>query len=304
VHADDLDRPRSAVRLELGGCLEGERAAIQHAVRVEVEGDAPASDDASAVAVGVDCAADGLDAGVVLEVRQPGSPRRYRYALDWRAQPLDARPRLIGLAVAEAIAASRIELTAVPEPAPPASGRGAIAAPGTSRVASEWTVALAGDLRAFWARGGVALLGVGVMPARRLSLHLHLAADVVVEGATVLTGSGAVAVLSVSSAPRIVYRAGGRLHGEVGIGARVGIVRLHGEAPPRSEVVGDSLVRAWLGPVAIVGVGADLTPAVAVSACLELGVIAAGATARDLGEPAASLGGAWTSLGLAATIAL
>jgi hypothetical protein len=304
VHADELGRQRAPVRLELAVCLEGEREAIQHAVRVEVGEGAPVSDDASAVAVGVDCAADGLDAGVVLDVRQPGSPRRYRYALDWRAQPLDARPRLIGLAVAEAIAASRIELTAVPEPALPASGRGSIAAPGRPRVASEWTVALVGDQRAFSARGGVALLGAGVMPSRRLSPHLHVTADVVVEGATALTGSGAVAVFSVSSAPRVVYRTGNRLHAEVGIGARIGVVRLHGEAPPRSPLLGESLVRAWLGPAATVGVGAGLTPGVTVTAGFELGIIETGATARDLGVPVASLGGVWTSFGLATAIAL
>jgi hypothetical protein len=304
VHADDLGRQRSPVRLELGACLEHEREAIQHAVRVEVGDDTPIPDDASAVAVRVDCAADGLDAGVVLDVRQPGSPRRYRYALDWRAQPLDARPRLVGLAVAEAVAASRIELTAVPEPPPPTPGHGSIDAPGTTRVTSGWTVAFVGDQRTFSARGGVDLLGVGVMPTRRLSMHLYLAADVLAEGATVLTASGAVAVFSVSSAPRIVYRVGGGLHGELGIGARVGIVRMHGEALPQSRIVGESLVRGWLGPAATVAVGANLTPGVAVSARFELGIIAAGATARDLGEPVATLGGAWTSLGLAATIAM
>jgi hypothetical protein len=293
------------VQLELGACLERDREAIQHAVRIELGDDASGPDDAPAVAVQVECAADGLDAGVVLDVRPPGSPRRYRYALDWRAQPLVTRPRLVGLAVAEAVDASRIELTAVPEPPPPpAPVPGSIGAPAIARVASDWTVAVVGNQRAFSARGGVDLLGMGVIPTRRLSTHLRLAADVLVEGATVLTASGAVSVRSVSSAPRIVYHAGGRLHGELGLGARVGIVRMRGEALPQSQLAGEGLVRVWLGPAATVAVGAELAPGMIVSAGFELGLIGAGATARDLGEPVATLGGAWASCGLAAAIAL
>jgi hypothetical protein len=303
VQAGVLGHQRPPVRLELGACLEHERDAIERAVRVEVGEDAPATDDASAVAVRVECAVNGLDAGIVLEVRQPDSPRRYRYALDWHAQPPDARPRLIGLAVAEAVDASRIELTAIPEP-PPALDHGSISVPGPARTASDWTVALGGSQRTFSARGGVDLLGVGLSPARRLSTHLRLAADVQIEGTTVLTSSGAVAVLSVSAAPSLVYHVGGRLHGEASIGARVGIVRMHGEALPQSQLVGERLVRAWAGPAAAVALGTDLTPNLAVIVRFELGVIASGATARDLGQPAAALDGAWTSLGLAAVIAM
>jgi len=290
------------VRLDLAACLADDRDAILRAVRVEL-GDVLAADDAGAVAVGVDCAATGIEAGVVIEVRPPDSSRRYRYALDWRTQPLDARPRLVGLAVAEAVDASRIELTAVPEPQPaplPPAG----AAPGRARAASDWTVALVGDRRVFSGQGGVDLLGAGLAPALRLSSHLRLAIDVLAEGATVLTASGAVSVLSISSAPRVALHAGGRLHGELGVGARIGVVRMHGEALPGSRLVGQSVVRPWLGPMATAALGAELTPALSLSASLELGVVASGATARDLGDPVATVGGAWTSLGLTAALAL
>jgi hypothetical protein len=253
------------------------------------------------VSVRVECAADGLDAGVVLEVRPPDSPRRYRYALDWRAQPPDARPRLIGLAVAEAVDASRIELTAVPEPSPPdrpieTARRGA--------GPSDWQVALAGVRRAFSGHSGVDLLGVGLVPVRRLSAHLAVSADLAAEAATVLSSSGTVAVLSVSSAPRIVVRTAGRLRGELGVGARVGVVRMHGEALPGGPLTGGSLVRLWLGPAVDLAVGLDLTPRVSLRAGVELGVVATGATARDLGQPIAAIAGVWSSLGIAAVIEL
>jgi hypothetical protein len=303
ARAGELGQPRPPVQLQLATCLDGERDAIERAVRVEV-GEAPSADDAVAVAVRVECAADGLDAGVVLEVRPPGSARRYRYALDWRAQPPDARPRLIGLAVAEAVDASRIELTAVAEPPLPAPGRGAIDAAVAPRGAPDWSVALVADQRTFSARGGVDLLGVGLMPTRRLSPHLGLAADLIAESTTVLATSGAVAVLSVSAAPRIAYRTGGRLHGELGLGVRLGVVRMRGEALPGGPFAGASLVRLWLGPVADFAIGFELTPGLSLRAGFELGAVVAGATARDLGEPVAALGGTWTSFALAAAIAL
>jgi hypothetical protein len=295
------------VRLELSACLDEHGDAIRHAVRVEVG--EHAGDEADAATVHVACAADGIDAGVVLEVRPPHSPRRYRYALDWRAQPLDARPRLLGLAVAEAVDASRLELTAVPEP-PIAilagDAAGALTETETPRQpgASGWTVALLGHRRAFSTPAGVELLGAGLAPTRRLSTHLRLAGDALVEGATVLTASGTVTVRSVSSGARIAVRAGGRLHGELAVGARIGVVHMRGEPRPNNPFVGERLARAWLGPTATAALGADLTSSIAVHACLELGVAATGATARDLGEPVASVGGTWTSFGLAAVIVL
>jgi hypothetical protein len=126
----------------------------------------------------------------------------------------------------------------------------------------------------------------------------------VVEATTALTPSGAVAVRSLSSAPRVVYRAGGRLHAELGVGARIGIVSMRGEALPGARLVGAHLVRPWFGPAASVAIGAQLAPGLALTAGFELGVVASGATARDLGEPVAALAGTWSSFGLAAAIAL
>ena len=111
-------------------------------------------------------------------------------------------------------------------------------------------------------------------------------------------------VRSASSAPRLVYRAGGRVHGELGLGVRIGIASLHGEALRGSQLAGRRLVRAWLGPIATLAIGVDLTPKLGIIASLELGRTAAGATARELGQPVASLGGRWTSFGLGVAVTL
>jgi hypothetical protein len=300
AHAGELGRARPPVRLDIAPCFAGDRDAILRAVRVELGDDALEAENPNAVAVHIDCAPDGLDAGVVVEVRPPSSTRRYRYALDWRAQPTDARPRLIGLAIAEAVDASRIELTAVPEPPPAPVG---IAAPGPPR-APAWTVALVVDQRAFSAHAGVDMVGAGLESVRVLSRHLRLATDIVAEATSALSSSGAVHVVSVSSAPRLIAHVGGRMHGELGLGARIGVASMRGDARPDSRLTGQRLVRPWLGPAASFAVGVDLARTVALRAQLEVGLIAAGTTARDLGVPVATFGGSWTSLGVSAALAL
>jgi len=94
------------------------------------------------------------------------------------------------------------------------------------------------------------------------------------------------------------------VHGELGAGARLGIVRMRGEAPPGSRLVGGSQVRPWIGPAADLAVGIDITPRLSLRASAELGIVATGATARDFGVRVAALAGTWTSLGLAAALEL
>jgi hypothetical protein len=298
--------PRPPVQLDLDDCIDGERDAIQRAVRIELGDDAPAIDDASAVLVRVECAANGIDGGIVITVRQPGNPRRYRYALDWHAQPTDARPRLLGLAIAEAVDASRIELTAVPERAASEPTVGPVARAPVAR--SSWTLSVLGGQRSFATDHGLGLLGLGLMPSRRLSHRLRLALDVTVETTTVVVPSGVLRAASLSSAPQISYellgRPGGGLHAEIGAGVRIGVVRMVGESIPGAALVAGRLVRPWFGPAATALVGFDLTPSVSLDASVELGAVTSGATARDLGQPVAVVGGPWTSLRVAATIAL
>lgn len=303
---------RAAVRVELGACLDADREAFQHAAQVELSNEPPA---VGPVEVRIACDPAGLEAGVVLEVRRPDSARRYRYALDWHAQPLDARPRLLGLAVAEAVDASRIELTALPEPAPRAAAPGPRDAAPAPREDSAWNLAIVGSRRVFAGPAGVQLVGGGLRPSRRLSPHLRVAIDLLVEQdragvfvaqvAGVDNGhSGTIDVLSASAAPRLVLHAGGRLHGELGVAARAGVVRMQGETPASTGVVGNQLVRPWLGPAATAAVGFDLTPQVELGAGLELGATVVGTTPRALGEPAAVMEGRWLSLELVARVAL
>lgn len=290
------------MRLVLDPCLDGDRDAIARAVRVEI-GDDAAPGDPEAVVVRVGCAIDGVDAGAVLEVQRPGTPRRYRYALLWRMQPVDARPRLLGLAVAEAVDASRIELTAVPEPAPSAR-EPAPPAPPPAPPLSGWAVALVTSQRAFTADAGVMLYGAALMPSRRLTPHVRVEADVAAEGATVIAASGAITVASVSTAPRVVLHAGGQVSAELGFGARLGAVRMRGTPAPGYLLRGQTQVRPWLGPAVSAALGIELTSRVTASAGAELGAVLSGATEREATVPVAVLGGTWRSLTIALAIGL
>lgn len=302
ARAGEAPRDRPPVRLALDACLDAGRDAFQRAVGVEVEVEVEAAvADPAAIVVRVACAAGGVDAGVVLEIERPDTSRRYRYALDWRAQPIDARPRLLGLAVAEAVDASRIELTAVPEA--PAPDRGALPEPPRAEAAPDWTLGLAAGERTFSANAGVQLSGAALVPGRRLTQHLWIAADVAVEGTTVVARSGVVSVGSVSSAPRLVLRVGRRLHGDLGAGVRAGGVRMRGRAVS-SLLAGQTQVRAWFGPVVSAAIGVELSPRVTAGAGLEIGAVAAGATARDLLQPVAVIGGRWTALTIGVAMAL
>ncbi|HEV7558595.1 MAG TPA: hypothetical protein VGO00_24160, partial [Kofleriaceae bacterium] len=196
VRADpDTIRARPPVDLVLADCLDDVRGAFEQAARVELGDRSPGADQ---VAVRVDCASDGIDAGVVIEVRPTGGTRRYRYALDWHSQPLDLRPRLVGLAIAEAVDASQIELTAVAEPAP-AVERVAAAAPVPVVRLSGWTIGLVGSWRSFGDHAGVAMFGGGLAVSRVMLPRLRVAIDAIAESQTRLVSSGAIDVMSVSS---------------------------------------------------------------------------------------------------------
>lgn len=291
----DPGRVRPPARLELDDCLVATGEQFEQAARVEIGPRRPGPDE---VIVAITCAAGGLDEGVVIEVRPPSSSRRYAYALRWRAQPVDMRPRLVGLAIAEAISASQIELVAVPSP---------VAPPPVVATPAVWTFGVSGFRRSFSHDAGVAMLGGGATLTRVLRPSVRLAIDVLGEGDTVVVGAGVIRVLTLSTAPRVLYRVGDQLFAEAGLGARVGVVDMHAETLPDAmaySLTGHKAVRGWLGPMGTASVGAHLSPRLSVEANLEVGISAVGSTGQMLGTPAASVDGRWLSIGLATTVSL
>jgi hypothetical protein len=303
ARAEPVVRPRSHVRLAFEACLVELRDAIQRAVWVESGELVAVAEPEDAVDVQIGCARDGIDAGVVLEVRWPGRQNDYRYALDWHTVPLDVRPRLVGLAVVEAVDASRIELTAVPEL--PRRTAAIVASPGfVPEPPAEWTLVVAVGRRSFASATGVEVGGLSVALGRRLGHRVQLRSDLAFEHAGVFTSSGQIDVESVSTAPHIALRFGGRVYAGAGVGARLGLVRMNGTTFMAPQIHRDRLIRTWAGPVASGTAGVALSSRISVEAELEIGTTVLGATGRDLDKPAAVMSGAWTSFAVAAAVAL
>jgi len=290
----DTGRVRPPARIELADCLQANREIFEQAARVEIGERSTIADE---VLVTVTCAEGGIDAGVVIEVRPPGSTRRYAYALDWRRQPVDMRPRLVGLAVAEAIDASQIELTALPSPVSHTLP--------IERV-ERWSLGLSGFRRTFSHEAGLATLGAGATLTHLIQPSLRLAIDVLGEGDTAVTSAGAIDVLTVSTAPRVLYRVGDRRFAEGGLGARLGLIHMRGEVSPEMDAQwsGRAALRTWFGPMATAGLGARISDRLAIEATVEVGISVVGSTARVLGVPAASVDGTWLSIAVATTVAL
>jgi hypothetical protein len=296
---------RPPVRLELSTCLPLDAEAVRRAVYVEL-GTLAADEDASATAVSVDCTAT----GVLLSIQPAGSERRYRYALDWSTQATEARPRLLALAIAEAVDASRLELTALPAvesaaPAPATKAPSAAPAAPPAHPGPRYGFALEGGVRDFAADHGASLRGGGLALSTRRTPHLGAAADLLVEGGSTVTTSGVIEATTLSTSLRGTAEvSSGDWFGEVGAGARVGVVRLRGQTLTAGPIAAGATTRVWLGPAATVTFGVRLASSLRVALGAEVGFAALGATARDLGDPALSLSSTWTSLWLAASIDL
>jgi hypothetical protein len=290
---------RPPVRLLLSTCLPLDAEAVRRAVRVELATLA-ADDDTTATSVSVDCTAT----GVLLTIQAPGAERRYRYALDWSTQDPEARPRLLALAVAEAVDASRIELTALPA-LESAAAPAATAAASVPPPHPGYAFALEGGVRNFSADHGASLRGAGVALSTRRTPYLGASVDLLLEGGSAVTTSGVIEATTLSTSVRGTAQvSSGDWFGEVGAGARVGIVRLRGETLTSGPFSAGATTRVWLGPAAEVAFGVRLASSLRVSLGAEVGFAALGATARDLGDPALALASAWTSLWLAASIDL
>src|SRR5262249_55899680 len=137
-----------------------------------------------------------------------------------------------------------------------------------------------------------------------LGPHAQLREDLAFEHAGLFVSSGEIDVESVSTAPHIALRFGGRVYASAGVGVRLGLVRMNGTTFMASQLRRDRLLRGWAGPVTHSVAGIALTSRISVEAEVEVGTAMLGVTGRDLEKPAAVMNGTWMSLGVAAAVAL
>jgi hypothetical protein len=247
------------VRLDVA-CAEADADELRRIARVELRAllvDGTAGPDLTHVRV---VCKDGLAA---LTVDDPLTGKSLRRVVVLAGAAPAVRPRLLGLAVAELVAASWIELALNPAPAlppaePPPSPAAKAAGGSVARMrlgggAGTWSPWSLRALGAFGLTGftsGPVLLGGGVRLSKDLPAHLALSVDLMFVHRSEAVSLGRVATDIITTAPALVARLRvGPVDLCGGVGFRVGGVRLTGSPTDPMTARGDSLAAAFYGPM-------------------------------------------------------
>jgi hypothetical protein len=256
------------VRLDVA-CPEARPEEMRRIVRVELRAlmvDEPSGPDLTRVHV---VCKGGLAA---LTVDDPLTGKSLRRVVSLEGAAPAVLPRLLGLAVAELVAASWIELALNPTPAlppaePPASAgaREAGSAAVRARLAagpatwSPWGLRAAGAFVLTGFTSGPVLVGGGLRLGKDLPKHLALSLDVMFVHGSELVSLGRVAIDLITAAPALLARLQlGPVDLRGGLGFRVGGVRLTGSPADPATARGGSLATAFYGPILTVGTSVRL----------------------------------------------
>jgi hypothetical protein len=256
------------VRLDVE-CPEARPEEIRRVVRVELRAllvDEPPGPDLTRVRIV--CKGD----LAALTVDDPLTAKALRRVVSLTGAAPAVRPRLLGLAVAELVAASWIELALNPTPAlPPAEPPASAGTREAGRVAararfgsgatswSPWSLRAVGAFNLTGFTSGPVLLGGGIRLGKDLPAHLALSLDLMFVHGSEAVSLGRVATDLITVAPALLARV--RL-GPValcgGLGFRVGGARLTGSPADPATARGESLVAAVYGPMLTVSTSVKL----------------------------------------------
>jgi hypothetical protein len=305
----DLQRIVSAeLGIEVATHLEEDVTAFQEATPGASRPSSP--DDPNVTRVTISCPGQWLR----LEVLDPVSGKTLVRHLDLSSHDPSTRTRLLGLSAAELVAASWIELAARPDARPhiveakaSASARDAAvhaaqmalaplsfyrfeAVASAQRTGSADLLTLGGGVGASWIHNGWRVIG----------------ADVLVESGSedVPLGSIRTLLASGSASMRIRQRLGW-LAVEGGLGARVGLAHMQGEAAeitPRPQATAATL--PWWGPMIMLRVEASIAERVAFVIGVEAGRVIYAADGRAAGETASAIENQWVGVTLGPALTL
>jgi hypothetical protein len=293
------------VELVLGECVGAEAEEIRRLVEIELG--EPAAPGKGAVRVEVACGHDALVVTVVDRVRGSLS-----FRIDLSGTPAVARARLIALTIAEAVAASPIELG----PEPPASSvrlrfgplpwvTSGIARASRSAAEVDGAARLTGVAGARTLGSYATTVGGGVAACVPLGDHAAVSGDVLAEGGLSPVNAGNVRVFLASLAPRVVARARYRsVVVEAGAGIRVGLARLAGEAGDSTMLDGRVVHAPWGGPIAVSAIHVAIGGRGSVGFGVEAGYTTLSVVGRVPMAPPVELRGAWLGLQLSAGVDL
>jgi hypothetical protein len=309
-------QPTLSVRIELAACTASDARGIARVVQAELGSSIAVSTDLPASAletpsseltrVRVTCS----DEVTELQVQDPVTGKRLSRRLRIPPELAAARSRMLGLSIAELVAASWIELRGtrtseakvVEATAPRETRAAALEAAehglGTRRPHYE-LCALASARH--WTRDDFTSFGGALAFSWLLEswLALVLDADAATGSHSVSLGQVNALLGSLALGPRVRYAAG-RWSFMAGAGMRVGLVHFAGVA--NRELVPPPEQRAqtlpWAGPLLAFSAGRRLAGPVSLSAALEAGLVSYRAEARVAGRGEFEIAGPWLGLGL------
>lgn len=309
-------QPAPSVRIELAACADNDARGIERIVQAELGSSIIVTSKAPSSAletpsnelahVRVTCSAELIE----LQVEDPVTGKKLSRHLRISADLAAARSRMLGLSIAELVAASWIELRGtrtspakvVEATAPRETRAAALEAAehglGTRRPRYE-LLALASARH--WTRDDFTSFGGALALSWLIESWLALAfdADAATGTHTVSLGEVNAFLGSLALGPRLSY-AVGRWSFAAGAGMRVGLVHFAGvadrELVPPPEAGAQTL--PWAGPLVAFSAGMRLAGPISLSTALEGGVVSYRAEARVAGRGELEIAGPWLGLNL------
>jgi hypothetical protein len=290
------------VRLDIGTCVGAPEHEVRRIVGVELgallAGASSPATETTLVRVGCEGKL------TTLRVEDPVSGKSLERMVDLSEVDRSARARLLGLAAAELVSASWVELEA--NPRPDVAPVGARASPETTRAARASVQArlplrlplrmtAIGSRRWFLARGG-ALWGGGLRASEDSFPAIGWSADVLVEHGTIAASLGTVAIDTVTvGGALLLHHEWSIVSMRSGLGLRGGVATMHGEPYARHLAEGKSVAAPWVWPMLVVGVSVAPARPLVVELGAEGGYVVLPMGGRVGGTREVLLDGAWVS---------
>jgi hypothetical protein len=291
------------LRLEMDGCADLDQAVVKRVLTMELGASLVVAGGVATTAR-AQCRASEVE----VTVEDPVTGKATTRVLDLEGQPRDLRSRLLGLAISEAVLASRLEL-AIPleptssakAPAPPEPRREAadIAArnvtPAVRGSSLNRTESAAGPtLR--WFGSGLVVKGLAAGAVHRLRSHPSVGAALDLDGGygdRFVTSVGRASAASIMLASQLfVHTDHSPFSAMAGAGWRAGLARLSSE-PESTLRVGRSATVGWTGPFLAVDLSVSLWRSLFVRAGLEGGRVLIPARGTVQGVRVIAFDGAW-----------
>lgn len=291
------------VKLRLNPCTETDAPNVSRLLGIELgalAGAHPIPD--VEIVVEVAC----RDELTVVRVFDPVTDKTLERVLRLRRAAPQARSRLLALAIVELLVASWAELAAAPQATPAPTAATTPAREAAQAIAAERLQAPSARVSMLLEGGGTNFFtpvgltgGGGLRVIVDLPGRLGAAVGLRMDRAVATRDLGSVTFESLSLAPVALARAAlGPITARGGVGARVGLGRMTGDARDPERTTVGSFSAAWAGPMVTSGLGARFWRRLTVELAIEAGYVALPLGARVAHVRDVTVEGPWLGAAL------